>query len=392
MEENKKKSGWKCVLAGIAIVIAGTLGMRGFGMIKKQAEDRLLGNCVMTLFMLAVTFFHFHREIYYDKLDYDNREHAFRFLLCMVIGLLVAFTCGFLPVAGWPYLVVFVMLALFSNMGTGILAASSLLLISVLLSGTGVNSFVLYFVSGVFAVTLFRNLGNGFHIGIALFLSVLSLLVCETANLVLLANAHPNFEMFVIPAANMVISSLLLLGCLKLFSSMVVFYYRERYLDINDTEASALVAMRETNKKEYMHSIHTAYFCERIGSRLGMDVDALKGAGYYHRMGDELTELMEAKQFPPAAKQILLEYRNQKQEIRRKETAVLLCSDMVIGSILYMLNKDDQRQIDYDKVIDAVFKKLDSDGTFENCDITIRELHVMKKIFKEEKLYYDFLH
>lgn len=276
-------------------------------------------------------------------------------------------------------------------MSVGILAASSLLLVSVLLSGAGVDGFVLYFVSGVFAVTLFRNLGNGFHIGIAWSLSVLSLLVCETATLILPANAHPDFETFVIPAANVVTSSLLLAGSLKLFSSMVIFRYRERYLDINDTEAPALAAMREANRREYMHSIHTAYFCERIGRRLGMDVDALKGAGYYHRVGDELTELMEEKQFPPAVKEILLEYRNERRVIKRKETAVLLCSDVVIGSILYVLDKDDRRQVDYDKIIDTVFQKLENDGTFDECDVSIRELRVMKKIFKEEKLYYDFL-
>lgn len=380
-----------CVLAGIAVLAAGTFGTWGFGRIKGQAEDRLLGNCVMTLFMLALTFFHFYREFFYHGLDYDNREHPLRFLASMAMGLPVAFICGFLPVAGWPFLVVFVVLALFSSLSVGILAASSLLLVSVLLSGAGVDGFVLYFVSGVFAVTLFRNLGNGFHIGIAWSLSVLSLLVCETATLILPANAHPDFETFVIPAANVVTSSLLLAGSLKLFSSMVIFRYRERYLDINDTEAPALAAMREANRREYMHSIHTAYFCERIGRRLGMDVDALKGAGYYHRVGDELTELMEEKQFPPAVKEILLEYRNERRVIKRKETAVLLCSDVVIGSILYVLDKDDRRQVDYDKIIDTVFQKLENDGTFDECDVSIRELRVMKKIFKEEKLYYDFL-
>lgn len=391
MEESRRRVSWKFFLAETAIIIAGTAGMWLLGSVRQQAEDLLLGNCVMTLLVLAVTCFHLRREYVYDRLDYDNGEHIFRFLLCLAIGLAVAFVCGFLPVGGWPFLLVFVMLALFSNMSTGIMTAASLLSVAVMLSGGTVGVFVLYFVSGIFAVTLFRHLESDFKIGIPLFLSMLCLLVCETANLVLVANARPDVEMFVIPVANMIISSILLLGCLKLFSSMVVYRYREKYLDINDSENPVLTELRERDRREYMHCIHTAYFCERIAGRLGYDVDALKCAGYYHRLGDEITALMEEKSFPPAVREILLDYRSRKQGIKKKETAVLLCSDTVVNSVTFMLEKGEQRQVDFDKVIDAVFGKMMSDGNFDRCAISMNELRAMQKIFKEEKLYYDFL-
>lgn len=394
MEENKEITGWKQHLAEAAILIIGAGGMWLFGGLRQESADRLLANCVMTVLGLAVVGFHFNREVFYQKQDYNNGSHPLRFLACFSLGLVISFICGFLPAGGWPFLFVFVMLALFSNMSTGILASSILLLLSVLLRGGAADSvgiYALYLVSGMFAVTLFRHLENDFKIGVPLFLSILFLLVCETANIVLVANARPEFELFVIPVANMIISSILLLGLLKLFSSMVVYQYRERYLDISDTENPVLSKFREENRLVYMHSIHTAHFCETIGKRLGLDTDALKCAAYYHEMGDKLEAVMEELQFPPRVREILTGFQLGKMGIVEKEPIVLLCSDTVVNSISFMQQNGAGRKIDYDRVIDAVFKKLYEEGSFERCDMTVKELREMIKIFKEEKLYYDFL-
>lgn len=391
MEENKRRLSWKLFPAEVTIILLGTVGIWLLGSIRQIPMDRLLGACVITLLGLSVTGFHFRWEYLLGRLDYNNSEHIFRFWICIGLGLAVSFACGFLPVAGWPFLLVFVMLALFSNMTSGILSASMLLMIAVILSGETAEVFALYLISGTFAVTLFRHLESDFHFAIPLFLSVFCLLVCETAGIVLAANARPDMEMFVIPVANVIISSILLVGCLKLFSSMVVYQYREKYLDINDTENPVLVELREQDRQEYRYGIHTAYFCERIGAKLKLDVDALKCAGYYHRLGKELEQVMEEKQFPPAAKAILQEYLTAKRQVTKKETAVLLCSDIVVTSMTYLLQKGPDRQVDSDKVIDAIFAKFRDDGTFNQCNITVAELCSMQKIFKEEKLYYDFL-
>lgn len=373
-------------------MLLGAGGVWILGILRRTAEDRLLGSCIMTLFGMAVTGFVFRREYLQDNLDYDNVEHASRFWSCIYIGLAFSFVCGLIPVAGWPFLPVFVMLALFSNMGVGILASSMLLMTAVLISGGNANGFALYLVSGVFAVSLFRHLKSDFKIVGPLFLSLFCLLVCETANVVLIANARPDLEMFLIPAANIVISGILLLGCLKLFFTTVVYRFRDRYLDINDTENSVLAELKQKDKQIYMQGIHTAYFCERIGRRLGVDADALKAAGYYYRMEDKIPQLMEEGFFPDSVKAILEEYLTLKKRFRKKETAVLICSDMVLTSVRFLQEKGDGRQPDYDKMVDALFKKLLEEGSFDCCNITVEELRIMQKIFKEEKLYYDFLH
>lgn len=393
MREDKKGTSRSFYAVEIMVMALGACGMWLLGKIRQLPSDRLLANCVMTLLGLAVTGFHFRREYADGALDYNNTEHGGRYWLCMGIGLLAAFVCAFLPAGGWPFLPVFVMLSLFSNLSTGVLSSSVLLLIAVLLSGAQTGSFegiyALYLVSGVFAATLFRHLENDFKAGIPLFLSLLCLLVCETANLVLVANARPDFELFVIPIVNIIISSVLLLGLLKLFFSMVVYRDREKYLDINDVENPVLVQLKQEHREKYMNCVHTAYFCERLAKQLGLDVDALKGAAYYHWMEEE-TE--QEKQFPLAVCDILRDYRNRKRGVQKKETAVLLCADTVVESVTYVLGQGKDKQVDYDRVIDLVFERLSEGGSFDRCDISVKELRDMQKVFKEEKLYYDFLH
>lgn len=392
MGESRRGVGRGFFPAECFLLLLGASGMWLLGGFRDEAPDRLLANCVMLVLGLAMTGLQFRRECSDNRLDYNNGEHALRFLGCLCIGLLAAFACGFLPVGGWPFLPVFVMLCLFSSMSTGILASSVLLLAAVLLSGSSAGIYALYLFSGMFAAVQFRQLESEFKIGMPLILSLLFLLVCETANIVLVANARPDAEMFVIPAVNMIISSILLLGLLKLFSSMVVYQDREKYLEINDTENPALARLRQEKRQEYMHSIHTAYFCGRLAKRLGLDADALKCAAYYYRLGDGLEAFMEEKRFPQTVRRILSEYENRKQGVTQKETAVLLCADTVVSSVTYMQQKGPDRQVDYDRVIDAIFKKLYEEGVFDRCNITMEELRAMQRTFKEEKLYYDFLH
>ena len=77
--------------------------------------------------------------------------------------------------------------------------------------GQSAGIFFLYFISGIFAACLFQHLEEEFSIAVPLFLSLLCLLLCETANIVLLTNEHLTLEQFLVPAANLIISGILLL-------------------------------------------------------------------------------------------------------------------------------------------------------------------------------------
>jgi hypothetical protein len=148
-----------------------------------------------------------------------------------------------------------------------------------------------------------------------------------------------------------------------------------------------------------MVSLHTAYFCDRIASALGLDTDIVKCAGYYHELTPADKNAREDfyldMRFTNALKYILDEYtayiKNPGISLSSREAAVLVCSKTVVMAVMAVFEKDRDADIDTSKLTDAVFERFIKKGTFDKCDITFSDISEMKKIFKEEKLYYDFL-
>lgn len=380
----------------LCILITGA-GVALLSKLKGYETDKVLSYTVMAVFGVGIFGFRLRKECLRGELSYDNSRNILRFWFYYAGALILSFACAFLPVGCWPLPAVFVLLSLFGSVSVGIVAASVLVMIPMLISGAPVIVFFMYLVSGVFAVCFFCPVENDMKVGIPIFLSMLALFVCESAGIVFTANARPSLELFIMPFVNIVISTILLIGIVRVYSRKVVYYYRDNYLEINDTENPILADLKENARNDYKKSIHTAYFCERIASKLGFDADALKCAGYYHVKGKELEQIMVEKDFPPDVRNILNEYlavkgiAGKKIPLKSKEAAVLFCSDTVVGSIIQLIEKSGDKPIDYEKVIDMLFNRFENNGTFNNCDISIKELYTMKRTFREEKLYYDFL-
>lgn len=389
--KNKRIGAMLLVEIGCILLAAGGIAGLCLSGLVKQGTDYMLAYIVFVVLGIGIVGFGLRRGILLKDVDYDNDEHPGRFWLCFLMGLVVSFVCVFLPAAAWPFLPIYITLCLFGSLYLGVLGATVLLVIPVVLTGAGMEVFLLYLISGCFGAILFRNLKSGFRMGLPLLLALGGLLVCETAGTVLVVNARPGLEYFVVPAINIIVSGILILGIMKFFSGRVIYKYRESYLDLNDPENDVLGVLKQSDKKAYMKSVHTAYFCERIAVKLGLNADALKCAGYYHGLGASLDEIHSLHPFPPEAKMILEEYRAKGKSVLHKETAVLMASESIVGTILMLLEKAEGGKVDYDKVIDALFKRYQDAGTFKQCDISMREFFTMQKIFKEEKLYYDFL-
>ena len=148
----------------------------------------------------------------------DNEEHPLRFAICFLLSALLAVLLPILPITGWPYAAIFITLTLFSNILVGVVSSSFLLLISVLLTtGADVNTFCLYFVSGIICSILFQKLDDDFKITYPLMLSVMIIVLCEMANVVLFVNETLHWELLIIPAVNVLVSAILILIILKIY-------------------------------------------------------------------------------------------------------------------------------------------------------------------------------
>lgn len=396
-ENNENKSIYTFFISTVMFFIT-VLSVCGLSYLKGLDATSIIRNTVMGAMGIFVVLFLMAQAKDRALYDYDNRTHYGRFFMVYLICFALAAACAYLPAAGWPFLVIFVMLSLFSNTMIGVAAGTLLLLLSVMLSGSGMEIFMLYFVCGMAGACLFGGLDDSYRIGVPVTVSILLLFVGETACVVLYANETLKPELFLIPVINVIISIVLLLLILKLFSAMVIYRYRDKYMEINDPECVLLVELKNHSKEEYYQAVHTAYFCDRIARKLALDADAAKAGGYYHRIGllkgsnswEQVKEMADAHAFPPAARQVLQEYLDKDTPIRQKETAVLLLSDAIVSSMLFLFARE-QGNLDYDQIIDTVFRKKLETPALQECRISMDEISRMKKIFKEEKLYYDFL-
>ncbi|MDE5950557.1 MAG: hypothetical protein K2H12_03130 [Acetatifactor sp.] len=400
MGKKKRNYRWYHLLTGFGLLALSVAGIWLIGTLSQVGQDILLRNMVITAVGMAIVSLLVRQEATEHLMQYDNEENVLRFFLCLCVCLAVALACIFLPVGAWPFLVIYITLGLYGSTFLGVAAGSVLLMITALRSRPPSNIFAIYLISRIIGVSLFRRLDAEFRVGIPLAVSLMVLLVSETANVVLFANERLDMELFVVPAANVIISAILLLGILKLFSQSVIYRYRVIYMELTAPECELLTRLKEEAREDYYQSMHTSYFCERIGEKLGLDVQAVKAAGFYHKIGvlykdqesgKELFDMFQSQHFPPVLQEILKEFLSPDRAVRRKETAVLIMADAVTASIIHLLAADKGRALDYDKIIDSIFKiKLDS-GVLNQCLISMGEITQMKKIFKEEKLYYDFL-
>jgi HD superfamily phosphodiesterase len=186
------------------------------------------------------------------------------------------------------------------------------------------------------------------------------------------------------------------------FFSAILWKDRMRYLEILNPEGVLLQEFKEKAKKDFYHGMHSALFCERIAQELHLDVNALKTAGYYQRIGVILTATTQTKDadvdqyfsqhhFPKPCRRILMEYIKQGEPIHSVEATILIFVDAVISSITNLQSKNESATIDFDKLVDSVFRKGRESSMIVDSQISLAQLTMMKRIFKEEKLYYDFL-
>ena len=157
-----------------------------------------------------------------------------------------------------------------------------------------------------------------------------------------------------------------------------------------------MAALREKDKDTYKKSIHITHFCEVISMKLGYDTDAIKTAGYYHVFGDRIRKIQREQKFPPEAVRILNEYLTVKKAARSgalksKETAILICSEAVVNTVMQLIRQDPGKKYDFDKVITMIFKRFEDADYFSECNIPVRDLRIVENTFREGKLYYDFL-
>ncbi len=330
---------------------------------------------------------------------YDNEDHLWRFFFFYFCSLVMSLLFAFLPVTGWPFLVISIALSLFGSETIGVVASAVLIGISSSIAGAPCEIFLMYLISGVVAILCFRRIDSAFHIFMPALCSFLVLIVLHTACIILYVNERLGVGLFVLPVIGLFVNGILLVIVLRYLESSVVNRYRMTFMEINDQEYALMAELRQNDKDAYFTAIHTGYLCERVANSTGLDAALCKSGGYYHKLADcprkEREELFEKLQdkhhFPPAVLKLLDECNRPEHRFVTPEAAVVHMADAVVTSIRYLFQNNPEAEVQYDQVIRSLFDRKVRQGMFDDCDITFAQFQQMKKLFLEEKLYYDFL-
>ena len=330
---------------------------------------------------------------------FDNEEHTERFTAVYLVFLLGSVLFPELPQSGWPYLAVFAGLGLFGSQALGLVGGCELLMITTLLSGGDCTLFFVYFIAGFTGCLVFSCLDESFRVREPL----LAALCIQAAVLsvweILSAQGQISLQIFLIPAVNTFVCFILLMAMLKILNYSAVYRKRKIFMEINDPEHELLGKLKEFSEEEYNHALHTAYLCDKAAAGMGIDPQPVKACGYYHRIGllkgdntwENMRDVLKEYHFPKEVADILKEYAQKDKGIRSEEGVILFFCDTIESSLNYLFLKKLKTELNYQKIVGAIFKNKAESGMIDNSSISLRELQEMKNLLTEEKLYHDFL-
>ena len=109
-----------------------------------------------------------------DGFSYDNFYKRNRFFVIYMLMVVLSCLFSLVPNEFWPYMSLFVVMALFSNTQIGLVSGVFFVTLSVMLEETaGVGELLMYVLAGVVALALFTNLGEETQVGLPVFISLL---------------------------------------------------------------------------------------------------------------------------------------------------------------------------------------------------------------------------
>lgn len=389
----------KIKLASIIILVLSLTALPVFSFVYQKTTGEILRNSIFALFQAIGLLYLIHYSLYNNLLSYDNAEHPIRFMNVFVMAIVFSMFFPIVDINVWFYLAIGISISLFSNSLIAIYSVCILLLNSILLSSNAdYITFFVYFFPAIIGIILFLEIDKNFNVSSSVIICILIQFVVQVSGFILLKNEALTAEQFILPIVNTVINVLICIFILKFFNQVVANKYRNKYLELNDQEYRALIALKEISREEYFRSIHTAYLVERMATAIGCDVNAAKNCAYYHRI-KKVFDFSEAQcdqftvdnEFPPRAKELLLDFLDKNKRLIERESCIVFISDKFISTLMTAFKKDKTAKIDYKSLVDVMFDKDFMKNTLSDSLLSQRDLKIIKEILLKEELYYDFL-
>lgn len=384
-----------------------TIAVIGFGSLFLGFDAAMiLQNIITVIFSMGTAVIVILQSDIRKDYLFDHAEHPARlmisYMVCLILmAVLNILSSDILPnecVSLFPYMSVAVLFTLLSNFEIGITLYAHFILISSLLLRLDFGlSFMNLFLFGIIGCCIVRSAVKTFHIW--QFMGIMSV------QYIVLYIAYHFLDKFDILkdglwfAGSLVTNLTTLYLILYLADRKMIHKYVSKYQEIMNPEYPLLLELKEKAKSDYYNAVHTAYLSDRVARLLEADCLLAKAGGYYHKIGilrakshvAKSLDIGKENQFPEPLIQLIHEYTGRYETPKTVEAVIVMLSDAIVTSILYMYDKNPEQKLDYDKIIEAIFKKKYESGILQDSGISLKDLHKMKEYYKSEALYYDFL-
>ena len=298
-----------------------------------------------------------------------------------------------------PFSVIGIILLLHSNVVTAVYSYCYFLTMMAMLDRLTMGQFLLLFLTGLCGIVSFSVMNREYRYAGSLAAYICFLMIAQISYAFLDEETLANSDTFLYIAIQLFAAFVLVLAILKIFGKIHIYSDLSVFEKMNDPEYELLAQLKKIDKKAYFHAVHTAYFADKAARKIGADHMLAKAGGYYHRIGliqgqDTIQNTLlvgTSCKFPVSLMDLLKEYGTKIGTQLSKEAAIVQIADAVVSSISYLFEKNDSLQVNYEQVVDVIIRKKMDKGDFSYCELSLKDLQQIKLMFKEERLYYDFL-
>jgi len=286
-----------------------------FGYFGRLSYAELLRRGVTVLFSMILFCVIYSLRRNSGSFFFTNDTKDKRALLLFLIWIPVAAGMSVLPLTGWLYPLIFVLIALSSESITGIAGGLNLLTITVLMSEAPLGVFAFYLLISVFAVLVFTDFdraysGNATLLGFLLFYFFL-----QGCLMMFYVTGVFRPEAVLMPVANVLLHMVFLLIIIRQVNLRHLEVRASNYAGLGDQTAELLEKLKDDDPDRYYLAIHAAHFCMRLAKEIKADPMLCRIGAYYAWMPevyeetDEREQLYEENAFPSELCDLIEEIR-----------------------------------------------------------------------------------
>lgn len=384
------EQGMKEFLVSVAMFFLTPIFIGFASYLQKRTGSETMRNIVMGIGGVGILLNVMEYERKRNAYLFENKRRYVWLGFFYVIGLILVCFFPYVPLYFHPYMALGVFFILFSNFKIGILGTYLFLMNGIFLCDYSVH-FVIFFTLMIFIGGILFYMSGFLPKAWLAYGGAAAIYVTLFVALDLLFAREIGMETFKNPLIGLILNLVFLFCGLQLLERQVKFPYRKQYEVLNNPKGELLSQIKEMDGKVYDKAMHTGYLSKRVAHLIGLDEQLAQAGGYYHSIGKkESLMIRKEHKFPPPLIELLASYSESNTPPHSKIGVILILAEAIVSSVLFLLEKEQEQNVNYKKVVRTVFRKMMDHHMFDEAEITTKELHNMQELFLKEAAAYDF--